>query len=74
MVGCVNLFAKSVEHPLSPRVMKAPRAQSRRHLRVAFGFLGLDDFLQTTLTDIPMPESMAEHPSGTDFVTMRLQK
>jgi hypothetical protein len=74
MAGCVNLKLKSVDHPLSPCVMMAPRAQSRRHLRVAFGFLGLDDFLQTTITDILMPAPMAEHSGGTDLATMRLQK
>ena len=31
-----------MDFPLSPRVMMAPHAKSRRHLRVAFGFLGLD--------------------------------
>jgi len=31
MTGCVNLLVKSVGLPLSPCVMKAPRAQSRRH-------------------------------------------
>ena len=42
----IDLYAiikvNSVDFPLSPRVMMAPRAKSRRHLRVAFGFLGLD--------------------------------
>ncbi len=42
MVGCVNLNVKSMEHPLLPRVMKAPFAQSRRHLRVAFVCFELD--------------------------------
>jgi|GEM_PF-5952773 len=38
MGGCVETLLRFVETPLSPRVMKAPCAQSRRHLRVAFVF------------------------------------
>jgi len=36
MAGCANVLLKSVDVPLSPSVMMAPRAKSRRHLRVAF--------------------------------------
>jgi hypothetical protein len=74
MAGCVKITGKSVEHPLSPCVMKAPRAHSRRHLRVAFGFLVPDHFLQTPSTDMPMPEPMTERSGGTVLATMSLLK
>jgi len=59
MGGCVKALLRSVETSLSPRVMKAPCAQSRRHLRVAFVFVA-PTFLQTPSTHISMPKPIDE--------------
>lgn len=73
MAGCAKIFMKSMDVPLSPGVMMAPFAQSRRHLRVAFVYLP-PAFLQTLSTHISMPKPIDEHSGGTVFAIMCLQK